>query len=257
MSKQRTEGRFAGQVVLVTGGAGGLGSAIAAHFFDEAACVVVADCDVERASVVAEQLGSAAYPMKLEVSDESSWVSVFDEIERLRGTPDVLVNNAGVFVPNVPFEQMSVELWRRHFAVNAEGTFLGCKHALLRMKARGSGAIVNMASGFALRPQATASAYCASKAAVWMTTRTAAAAAGPYGIRVNAVLPGAVPTDMLRGNLAAGDDEQAYFALLAQHAALGKLASAADIARAVAFLADPANNAITGVALPVDAGNLL
>jgi NAD(P)-dependent dehydrogenase (short-subunit alcohol dehydrogenase family) len=107
-----------------------------------------------------------------------------------------------------------------------------------------------------VRPSPTASAYCASKAAVLMTTRTAAAAGGPFGIRVNAVLPGAVPTAMLRGNLRPGQDEQAYYRELAQRAALGTLATAQDIARAVLYLADPANAAVTGVTLPVDAGQL-
>lgn len=260
--------RFLGMVVVVTGGAGGLGSAMVRAFAAQAATVVVADMDLAAAESLARQLDpkpgarnqgaqrARAVAMQLDVSDEAVWESVLDRVERDVGAIDVLVNNAGYFAPNIPFEQMPLALWRKHFAVNSDGVFLGCKHAILRMKPRGRGAIVNLGSGMSLHAQATSSAYCASKAAVWMTTRTAAAAAGAYGIRVNAVFPGAVQTPMLMGNLQAGESESNFLARMASYGALGKLATPEDIARAVLFLADPANCAITGVYLPVDGGNI-
>lgn len=248
--------RFSARVVLITGGAGGLGQAMARAFATESARVVVADLDGEAARRVAEDLGGGATALPLDVTVEAQWESALDRVESTVGPLDVLVNNAGWYLPNIAFEDMPLDVWRRHFAINSDGTFLGCKHALRRMKTRGQGSIVNISSGLALRPSPTSSAYCASKAAVLMTTRTAAAAGGPHGIRVNAVLPGAVPTAMLRGNLLPGQDEQEYYRQLANYAALGRLASADDVARAVLYLADPANTAVTGVALPVDAGNL-
>jgi NAD(P)-dependent dehydrogenase (short-subunit alcohol dehydrogenase family) len=249
-------GRFAGMSVVVTGGAGGIGSAIVRAFAAAGARVIVADIDVDAASRVAGSVGPACSAARLDVSDEPSWESLLDHVESECAGLDVLVNNAGFFRPNVAFEEMPLALWRRHFAVNSDGTFLGCKHAIRRMKPRQRGAIVNIGSGMSLRPQPAASAYCGSKAAVLMTTRSAAEAAGRYGIRVNAVLPGAVSTAMLMQNIVAGQSREAYLEGIAQFGALGRLATTDDVARAVLFLADPANGAITGIFVPVDGGNL-
>ena len=248
---------FQGKIIVITGAAGGLGSAMVRAFSSAGGSVVIADVERGAAEILARSVGDTAVPMTLDVTHESDWEVTLDRVENELGGLDVLVNNAGYFQPNIPFEDMPFALWRRHFAVNADGTFLGCKHAIRRMKPRGHGAIVNIASGMALSPRASASAYCASKAAVLMTTRTAAAAAGPFGIRVNAVLPGAVPTAMLMGNLVPGQTEQSLVRDLAQRGALGRLATPDEIAQAVLFLADSDNGAITGIALPVDGGNLV
>lgn len=255
-------------MVVVTGGAGGLGSAMVRAFAAEGATVIAADLDLAAAELLAQELNASArkvaaassaarvIAMPLDVTDESAWEALLEHVEREVGALDILVNNAGYFAPDIAFEHMPLALWRKHFAINSDGVFLGCKHAILRMKVRRRGAIVNLGSGMSLHAQATASAYCGSKAAVWMTTRTAAAAAGAYGIRVNAVLPGAVHTAMLMGNLKAGESESDFLARMATYGVLGKLATPADIAAAVLFLADPANSAITGIYLPVDGGNI-
>jgi NAD(P)-dependent dehydrogenase (short-subunit alcohol dehydrogenase family) len=248
--------RFSGKRVLVTGGAGGLGSAIVRAFAAESAHVVVADTDIEKAKALARDLGESAHALSLDVSNEADWVAALARVESEFGGLDVLVNNAGFFAPNIAFEDMDLALWRKHFSINCDGVFLGCKHGIRSMKKRG-GAIVNLGSGMSITPNPTASAYCASKAAVLMTTRTAAAAAGRYGIRVNAVLPGAVDTPMLAKNLRDGDNMSQYLQQLASFSALNRLATPADIARAVLFLADPANDAVTGIHVPVDGGNLL
>jgi NAD(P)-dependent dehydrogenase (short-subunit alcohol dehydrogenase family) len=247
--------RFDGRSIVITGGAGGLGGAIARAFVAERAHVTITDVDVTAGESLARELGPAAEFRALDVTDEAQWEAVLDDAVRRRGALDVLVNNAGFFRPNVPFEDMPLDLWRRHFAVNADGTFLGCKHAIRRMKATG-GAIVNVASGMGVSSRPTASAYCASKAAVLMTTRTAAGAAGRHGIRVNAVLPGAVDTAMLAGNLQPGEDKAEFLERLRGFGALGRLASPQDIARAVLFLADPANATLSGASLSVDGGNV-
>lgn len=250
-----TDTRFAGRVIVVTGAAGGLGSAIARAFATEGGRVTLTDVDVASGESLAHALGADAEFRALDVTDESQWTAVLDDVVRTRGALDVLVNNAGYFRPNVPFEDMPLDLWRRHFAVNADGTFLGCKHAIRRMRSRG-GAIVNIASGMGIAARPSASAYCASKAAVLMTTRTAAGAGGRYGIRVNAVLPGAVDTTMLAGNLQPGEDKGEFLDRLRSFGALGRLATPEDIARAVLFLADPANAALSGASLSVDGGNV-
>lgn len=240
---------FTGRTVAVTGGAGGIGAAIAAAFADLGARVVSADI------ASADETGGHVITRRLDVTDEASWIALMDFVDETLGGLDVLVNNAGFYRPDIAFEDMELDLWRRHFAINSDGVFLGCKHAIRRMKGRG-GAVVNIGSGMSITANPRGSAYCASKAAVLMTTRTAARAAGPHGIRVNAVLPGAVPTEMLMGNMLETESEDAFLARMEQFSPLGRLASPQDIARAVIFLADPANAAISGIHLPVDGGNV-
>lgn len=242
--------RFSGQTVIVTGAGGGLGAAIVDAFLAEGATVIAAD--IVRPAATAEGL----IPHALDVTDEASWFALMDHVDAEFGGVNVLVNNAGIYRPNIAFEDMPLDLWRQHFAVNSDGVFLGCKHAILRMKASGGGAIVNMGSGMSIKANPTGAAYCASKAAVLMTTRTAAAAAGKYNVRVNAVLPGAVPTAMLMGNMVEGDTEDAFLQRMGAYSPLGRLATPDDIARAVLFLSDPANSAITGIFVPVDGGNM-
>lgn len=243
--------RFTGKTIVVTGGSGGLGWAIANAFSATGGRVIVGDV----AAPAQTDNDSISY-IPLDVTDENSWISLLDKVDAEYGGLDVLVNNAGFYRPNIPFEEMPLDLWRKHFAINADGAFLGCKHAILRMKGRGEGAVINMGSGLSITANAFGSAYCGSKAAVLMTTRVAAAAAGAYGIRVNAVLPGAVPTSMLMGNMVEGETEEAFLEKMIAYSPLGRLATPEDIARGVLFLADPANVAITGVHLPIDGGNM-
>ena len=245
------QARFTGKTIVVTGGSGGLGGAIATAFRDAGGRVIVGDL-----AGPTQDGGEAISHIPLDVTDEEAWIALLDTVDAEHGGLDVLVNNAGFYKPNIPFEDMPLDLWRKHFAINVDGTFLGCKHAIRRMKGRRAGAIVNMGSGLSITANAFGSAYCGSKAAVLMTTRTAAAAAGPYGIRVNAVLPGAVPTTMLMGNMAEGETEEDFLKKMVAYSPLGRLATPEDIARGVLFLADPANVAISGVYLPVDGGNM-
>jgi NAD(P)-dependent dehydrogenase (short-subunit alcohol dehydrogenase family) len=247
--------RFDRMTVIVTGGSGGLGWPMCVAFARAGARVVVADMTAPDPELLAEAAGDIRYFL-LDVTSEREWIRMMDRVDAELGGLDVLVNNAGYYRPNIAFEDMPIELWRRHFAINADGVFLGCKHAIRRMKPRGGGAIVNMGSGMSITANATGAAYCATKAAVLMTTRTAALAGGPHNIRVNAVLPGAVPTAMLMGNMVEGEQEADFLAKMETYGALGRLASPEDIARAVLFLADPENRAITGVFLPVDGGAL-
>ena len=268
-SSQTTLGRmlvrFSHSTILVTGALGGLGSAIAHAFADEGGQVIITDVNKNgekqggaRGLELATHIGRGAEFMILDVSNESSWQRVLDSINVRFGGLDVLVNNAGFFQSDIPFEEMPLAVWKKHFAINSDGVFLGCKHGIRGMKQRG-GAIVNIGSGLSIKAQATSSAYCASKAAVLMTTRTAASAGGRYNIRVNAVLPGPVNTEMLMRNRISCErqTESEFIEQLAGHSPLGRLATAKDVAHAVLFLADPGNSIITGTYLPVDGGNLV
>ena len=247
---------FNNHVILVTGATGGIGRALTRAFADKGGRVVATDLDESVGRELVADVGRDAEFMPLDVTDETAWQRVLDEIDEKLGGLNILVNNAGFFQPNVSFEDMPLSLWRKHFAINSDGIFLGCKHGILRLKQRG-GSIVNIGSGMSIKAQATASAYCGSKAAALMTTRTAAASAGAYGIRVNAVLLGPVETPMLMSNIVEGQGEDEFLQQLSNHSPLHQLATPEDIARAVLFLADPANRVVTGTYLTVDGGNLL
>lgn len=247
-----TQGVFSGQTIIVTGAEGGVGQAIVQAFAEQGGRVISTDLRIAEKGDGAK--AGLIIKRRLDVSSEGEWIALFDEVERLYGRVDVVVNNAGFYKQNIAFEEMPLDVWQQHFRINADGVFLGCKHAIRRMKAHGAGAIVNIGSGMSLRGSPTGSAYSASKAAVLMTTRTAAKAAGKYGIRVNAVLPGAVPTDMLMGNVLPDETQAQFLARMGSFSALGRLAEARDIARGVLFLADPANASISGVYLPIDGG---
>ncbi|TXS92028.1 SDR family oxidoreductase [Parahaliea maris] len=247
--------QFPGKTVLVTGSAGGLGTAIVRAFAEQGAHVLAADIDLASAEALATSIGSGIDPVGLDVTSEAQWEDLFTMAGERGIDIDVVVNNAGYFQPNIPFEDMPLAEWQRHFAVNSDGVFLGCKHAIRHLRERG-GAIVNIGSGMSITANPMASGYCGSKAAMLMTTRTAAASAGKYNIRVNAVLPGAVPTDMLMGNLVAGQTESQLLDTLRSHSPLNRLATPEDIARAVLFLAHSDNAAISGIFLPVDGGNM-
>jgi len=248
--------RFKDLTILVTGGTGGLGSAIARRFAEEGGRVAIADLDQAAGEQLAAEVGNGAKFLPLDVTDETAWRQALDIVDAELGGLDVIINNAGFFQPNIPLEEMPLELWRKHFAVNSDGVFLGCKHGILRLKKRGSGAIVNIGSSMSIKPHATSSAYCASKAAVLMTTRTAAASAGQYNIRVNAVLPGPVKTQMLMKNIVPDQHEAEFLDRLKFNSALGRLATPEEVARGVLFLADPANTTISGTFLSIDAGNV-
>lgn len=237
---------------MVTGAAGGIGSAIVRAFVEHGARVVAADIDEDAGQDLVQPLKDATF-MRLDVTDEASWVSAFARLTGKSLRLDVLVNNAGYFAPNVPFEEMSLALWRRHFAVNADSVFLGCKHALIHMRKHG-GAITNLASSLAVKPNANASAYCASKAAVLMTTRTAALSGAAHQIRVNAVLPGPVETPMLLKNAVSDETSADLIARFEKRTPLAHLTTKEEIANAVLFLSDPANHTLTGATLAVDAG---
>jgi NAD(P)-dependent dehydrogenase (short-subunit alcohol dehydrogenase family) len=185
------------------------------------------------------------------VTREAEWLAAWDAIERDIGPLRILVNNAGFYRPNVPLEQMDLALWQKHFAINADGPFLGCREALRRMKGR-DGVVLNVASTAAINGFLNGAAYSASKAALAMLTRIAAKAGGPHGLRVNGLMPGATPTDMLRGNKLPGQSDAELYAILTEKHPLGRLATPDDVARAALFLCSDRASFVSGVLLAVD-----
>jgi NAD(P)-dependent dehydrogenase (short-subunit alcohol dehydrogenase family) len=247
---------FEGRTILITGGLGGIGGQVARHFLARGASVVVTDRRAEDGGATAS-LGVKARYASLDVTSEAAWSQVVGDIVERDGKLDALVNIAGVFTPGIPFETMTLAQWRFHMDVNLDGTFLGCRTAMAAMSGTGGGAIVNFSSGLAHIMLSDGGAYCVSKAAVLALTRLAAKAGGKFGVRVNAVLPGAIDTPMLWGNLREGQDPQELIDMLVKQHPIGRIGTTGDVAQAVGFLCDPANSFVTGALLAVDGGQLV
>ncbi len=247
---------FKNQTILITGGLGGIGGEVTRHFLALGAHVVVSDRPGADGAPVAA-LGENASYATLDVTSETEWEDLVASIVAKHGKLDTLINIAGIFTPGIPFEDMSLAQWRRHMDVNLDGSFLGCRVAMTAMAKTGGGAIVNFSSGLAHIMLSDAAAYCVSKAAVLALTRLAAKAGGKHRVRVNAVLPGAIYTPMLWGNLREGQDPQSLIDMLVKQHPIGRIGNTSDIAQAVAFLCDRANSFVTGAMLAVDGGQLV
>jgi len=249
--------RFEGRCVMITGGASGIGAATARLMAAEGARVALADRNVELAGRVRDEIGAAAVVVPLDVTDEVSWESACSAVVEAFGALHVLVNSAGISVP-ANIEDATLEHWRQTMAINADGVFLGCKHGVATIRRFGGGAIVNLASTLGARPGAMYAAYSASKAAVLAITRSTAlhCAERKYGIRCNAVLPGATHTPMVDVYLDNAPDRDALMAQFAASHPLGRIGRAEDVAQGIMYLASPQAEWVTGVALPVDGGFL-
>ncbi|MDI1444143.1 glucose 1-dehydrogenase [Polyangium sp. 6x1] len=249
--------RFEGKVALLTGAASGLGAAAARRLHAEGAVVVITDLAKERGEALAAELGARAEFQALDVTQEAAWIEVLDAVVAKHGRLDVLVNNAGVGVVG-DVESTTLEQWRFVHAVNTEGTFLGCKHAIRVMKERGGGAIVNVSSVAGMIGAPNLAAYCSSKGGVRTFTKSAAmhCARKGYGIRVNSVHPSFIDTPMVDGMVEKSEDPARAKANLAKSIPLGRLGEPADVAAAVAYLASDDAKFVTGTELLVDGGML-
>src|ERR1700688_3080811 len=202
-------GRVQDKVALVTGGASGIGFATAKLLAEEGATVVVADRDESASTAAVAELGQSTCFHRLDVTREDEWLSVTDAVVRDFGRIDILVNNAGVVLFK-DIEATTLDEWRDLMAVNLDGVFLGCKHAVRVMKDRCGGSIVNMSSVAGMIGHGSLAAYCASKAGVRLLTKSVAlhCARRAYNIRCNSVHPSFVETPMLQSMLAAARDPQ-------------------------------------------------
>jgi NAD(P)-dependent dehydrogenase (short-subunit alcohol dehydrogenase family) len=244
----------ANKVVLVTGAASGIASAVASAFLDSGARVVAADIAPfdERFA----RWGEAVRTVSLDVSSESGWRSVILDVMRLEGRLDVLINVAGILEAG-GIEAVTPDALMRTLDVNTKGVFIGCREAIAVMKSSASPtAIVNIASANAVKAQSWTSAYAASKAAVVSLTRTTAlhCAEQRYPIRINAILPGIVMTPMVERILASSPDPEAALAGLKVYHPTGRLLEPKEIASVAVFLASDGASGITGAAIAVDCG---
>jgi len=248
-------GRLDGKVALITGGASGIGLAAARLFLDEGATLVLTDRDRSAAETALAAVGNRGKFHLLDVTREEHWIAVTDAAVAEYGRLDVLVNSAGVALLR-DIETTTLEEWRTLMAVNLDGTFLGCKHAVRVMKGRSGGSIVNMSSVAGLIGSGNLAAYSASKGGVRLLTKSVAlhCARKGYNIRCNSVHPSFVETPMLRGMIAAGRDPAKMAANYTSAAPLGRLAQPIEVARTILFLASDESGFTTGAELVVDGG---
>jgi NAD(P)-dependent dehydrogenase (short-subunit alcohol dehydrogenase family) len=246
-------GRFAGKVAFVTGGASGLGAAAAQRFSDEGAQVAVADIDGAAAQKLAASLRDG-YAVQLDTSDaESVARGVADAVEHF-GRLDVVFNNAGITGPQQILHELDVEDWHRVRAVNGDGIFYVMKYAIEAMLRTGGGSIVNTSSTAGLTGQLNISAYTFAKAGIIGLTRSAAIEYAKQNIRVNAIAPTVVWTPLVQRFAESAPDPVAMRALMENYNPTPGIPTAEDVAALVAFLASDEARWITGHTVPIDGG---
>jgi NAD(P)-dependent dehydrogenase (short-subunit alcohol dehydrogenase family) len=259
---------LAGRKALVTGGARGIGAAIAQALGQAGAAVMIGDIRAELGRETAASLGRAGVRagfVPLDVTDDTQWERAVAATVAELGGYDILINNAGIEITSLVVDLRAEDL-RRMCDVNVVGVGLGMKHAFRAMRPGGAagagGAIVNIASVAATIAFPAIAGYSGTKSAVDRMTRVAAMEAGKlgYGVRVNCLYPGLVPTDMgmqLAGDIVAAGlapDAGAAVASVIEQTPLGRLGEVGDIADATVFLCSHAARFVTGAGLPVDGG---
>jgi len=252
-------GRVAGKKAFVTGGAQGLGAAMARRLAAEGAKVSIADINHEGARTVAAEINAAhgagtAFAFPLDVTKEDQWIFALEEADAAMGGISVLVNNAGVSRGG-NIEQLSLEDWKLVMSVNVDSVFLGTKHALKYMRAHQPGSIINISSIAGLIAAHNSPAYNASKAAVWLLSKGIALHCAKQGldIRSNSIHPTFIDTpilDPLRQQFGKAVAE----GKLARQIPLGHIGEPEDVANAVLYLASDESKFMTGAEMKLDGG---
>lgn len=256
-----------GRTALVTGGAGGIGSAICRRLAADGAFVVVADLDGDGAHRLASEIaanGRGARGVALDITDRAQWRSAIADAVRVNGGLNILVNNAGGASIR-PLESLSIDDWRRDIDVNLNGAFLGIKEALEVMRdsarrAPSGGAIVNIASVSALIGSPGMPAYSAAKGGLRLFTKAIAVdfARRGYGIRVNSIYPGLIDTPLTKplfeSSKSDAEDVEAARARILERYPLRRIGRPEEIAGVVSFLAGDDSSYMVGAELVVDGG---
>ena len=256
-------GRVAGKQALITGAAGGLGEAMAWMLAREGATVAVTDVNLPGARALADAINAeipgAAFAFAHDVTDEAAWVSVIDQAVAAMGGLSILVNNAGIGGDLKFVETDTLENWRRVQAVNIESIMLGCKHAMPHLRASAPSSIINISSVAGLAAAPGMGAYNATKAAVWMYTKTIAleAAKQDWNVRCNSVHPVFIKTPILDPFIAmAGGDEAKAHERLTRGIPMKRIGEPDDVAYCVLYLAADESKFVTGAEFKIDGGML-
>ena len=234
-----------GQVAAITGGAQGIGHAIATSLQNRGATVWLLDIDGTATESAAAGLGNRARGCAADVTDEASLAAARDRILAQDGRIDILVNNAGVYPPGT-LREITVDAWDRVFDINCKGVFLASRVFMDPMIEAGYGRIVSIVTVDAYIPKPNMPHYAASKAAVLSLVKTFAQELAPHGILVNGVSPGAIATERAK--------REGWLGKHIPHIPVGRAGEPEDIAEVVAFLASPANRFVTGETVVASGG---
>ena len=245
-------GRLEGKMALITGAASGIGRATALLFHAEGARVAATD---RNEAGLAGLEGVADLILAQDVADEARWREVVESVVAAFGRLDILVNSAGIALKG-NIETATLEDFRRTEAVNIEGVFLGCREAIRVMKDKGGGSIVNLSSVAGIIGDAQSAAYCASKGAVRLLTKSAALHCGRagYNIRLNSVHPSFADTPMVQELIASSKNPERVRDGLMRAAPMGRMGRAEEVANAILYLASDESSFTTGAELMVDGG---
>lgn len=253
-------GRLEGKSTLITGSARGIGRAFAEAYIREGATVAIADINIERAEATARELGSQAYALKMDVTDQASIDAAIAAVDRQTGGIDILINNAALF-DLAPIIEISRKSFETLYAINVAGTLFTLQAAAKSMIARGRGGkIINMASQAGRRGEALVAVYCSTKAAVISLTQSAGLDLIKHGINVNAIAPGVVDGEHWDGvdalfakyeNRPLGEKKK----LVGKEVPFGRMGTADDLLGMAIFLASPEADYIVAQTYNVDGGN--
>lgn len=246
--------RFEDQVVVITGGAGGVGQTLVRQFAREGARIMISDMNEAGCRALADearQLGAEVEFLAGNLREKVYCEAVIAQTVIRFGGLDILLNNAGV-IPRGTIEETSDEMWFAAMDINLNAVFFLCRAAIPHMKRCGSGAIVNTSSVWGIYPGPAHVAYCTSKGALAALTRNLGRDCAPLGIRVNAVCPHEINTPMLRSGFEhRGLDPQKAIEALNETVPLGRIAEPEDIADVIAFLASDQARYIAGETIEV------
>lgn len=252
-------GRVAGKKALITGAGQGIGAAAARLLAQEGAQVLVTDVNEaaardQAAAINADQGEGTAFPARLDVTSEEEWIAALQAAREAMGGLSVLVNNAGVVLTG-SVEDFDLDEWHRGMSINVDSVFLGCKHAIPLLRENQPGSIVNLSSIAGLIASPTFANYNASKAAVWLLSKSVAlhCARKGWDVRCNSVHPTFIRTPILQ-DLVGDKDEATVFAKLEKQVPLGRLGEADEVAQAVLYLASDESRFVTASELKIDGG---
>ncbi len=250
-------GRLPDKVCVITGAGSGIGRAAASLFAREGACVIVADVDrrgADETVALIRRGGGVATVMTVDVTDPAAAQRLADDTVKSHGRIDVLFNNAGISGVGTVHET-SLDLWDRVMAVNARGVFLVSKYVVPHMISRRAGSIINMSSTIAEIGLAQRASYAASKGAILALTRAMQVDYAPFGIRVNALLPGTIHTPFVEKYLRESyPDREEGLKAIRRRQLTDELGRPEDVAAAALFLASEESRFVMGTALFVDGG---
>jgi 3-oxoacyl-[acyl-carrier protein] reductase len=248
------------KVAIVTGAGSGVGRDAASLLHRKGYAVLVLDMNAEAARAHAAALDAEGHPARaaaVNVCDEAAAAAAVAEALSAWGRIDVLVNNAGMPQANLPFEEVTAEMWSKILAVNVLGIVNMCRATVPHMRAQRAGSIVNVTSVSGVRARHGMSAYCAAKAAAISLTQTLALELATDGIKVNAIAPGALDTPMFEKFLRPGETMTQAMERYLSHIPLQRLGFPAEIAEAIAWVAGEAPGFMTGQNIVIDGGRSL